>query len=113
MDAPEVGRTELAARALIEQEYKARLAIVAELANGQDAEDQLLAQLAEVRQTRRQNWAEAQRLGWTPRDLKKIKLRSPTDTPRTVRRSKASAAELQKSATAPECDGTSVPAAPR
>lgn len=80
-----------AARALIEQQMKERLAIIDRLANSQEAEDALIAKLAELEQQRQRDWAEAQRLGWSPRDLKRLKLRAPSERARRPsRRGKSS-----------------------
>lgn len=87
-----------AARALIEQQMQQRLAIVDRLANSQEAEDALLADLAALRQQRQQDWTEAQRLGWTPRDLKRLKLRSPAERARPSRRGKPPASPAQEAA---------------
>jgi hypothetical protein len=71
-----------AAQQMIERSNRERLAIIERLAAGQRAEDELLSQLAEVRQSRGRDWAEAQRLGWATRDLRRLKLRTPGSTHR-------------------------------
>jgi ribosomal protein L11 methylase PrmA len=90
MEEETINSRRAAAQQLLDQQMQERLAIIEKLATTQDAEERLLAQLAEVRQQRTRDWAEAQRLGWTPKQLRQqLKLRPPQRTagraPRTTK----------------------------
>lgn len=76
-----------AAEDILERQKQQRLAVIERLAAGQRKEDELLAELAGVQQSYGRDWAEAERLGWSPRDLRRLGLRPPrrTRSPRAGR----------------------------
>ncbi|MGK5555833.1 hypothetical protein ACSNOI_29865 [Actinomadura kijaniata] len=94
-----------AARKLLEAQMQARLEAVEALVASQDAEDALLAQLAEVRAQHQREWAEAERLGWSRQELRRLKLRPPHTTAERAPR-------LRRSRGGDSASGATTPAAP-
>jgi hypothetical protein len=77
MSTEEINDVQAAARRLIEQDIQARLDIIEELVDDQRTVDELAARLAEAEQRHARHYAEAERLGWSLSELKKLKLRAP------------------------------------
>ncbi|WP_026414979.1 hypothetical protein [Actinomadura oligospora] len=95
MDPSKINDVRDAARELIEQQMAERLAVIEKLVRSQDDEEDLQARLAQVQAERTRDWAEAERLGWTPKELKRLGLRRPSRTTASGRSARSTAKEPQ------------------
>ncbi|MCP2336359.1 hypothetical protein [Actinomadura rupiterrae] len=93
MDPSKINDVRDAARELIEQQMAERLAVIEKLVRSQDDEEELQARLAQVQAERTRDWAEAERLGWTAKELKRLGLRRPARSAASGRTARSTAKE--------------------
>lgn len=113
MSTEEISDVQAAARQLLEKDMQARLDIIERLVADQQAVDDLAARLAEAEQRHARDYAEAERLGWAPQELRKLKLRAPSRrSPGRPSRGKSTVGPTRSSGSAPAPRNEQIPAEP-